>query len=105
MVSIFELIKDQKEKVKKINELRLEIVEEKRIMEINKSNLYFSIDFKSKGATTEKLRDAAVKQALYKIPNKYEEKKAEYDSLIEEVKCIRQTIEVMRKFNVEEVDL
>ena len=75
MVSIFELIKDEKEKIDKINKLRSEVVEEKMLLERNKASLYFSIDFKAKGATTDKLRDAAVKQALSGIPNQYEEKK------------------------------
>lgn len=105
MVSIFELIKDEKEKIEKINKLRSEVVEEKMLLEKNKASLYFSIDFKAKGATTDKLRDAAVKQALSGIPNQYEEKKVELDSLMEELKFLRQTIEVMKNFNVEEIDL
>ena len=59
MTTIFDLLKEQKSKVEKLNKLRLEIVEEKRMRELDEANLYFQIDFKSIGATTDKLRNAA----------------------------------------------
>lgn len=105
MTTIFDLLKEQKDKVEKLNKLRLEVVEEKRMRELDEANLYFQIDFKDIGATTDKLRNAAVKQRLNEFPNIYAQKKAEFENINEEIKFLKSVIEVMKEFGVDTIDL
>lgn len=104
MPTIYDLLKEEKEKVKKANELRVALVEEKRLRDLDESSLWFSIDFKSIGATSEKIKSAAVKQRLNEFPNTYGSKKAELDGLESDIKFIRETISVMKEFGVDIID-
>lgn len=103
MVTIWNLLEQEKEKIKEMNELRLKIVEEKRMRDLDEANAWVTTDFKSKGATTDKLRGAVVKQIMNEFPNVYAQNKAKFEKLEAEVKLIREYIKVMTTFEVEEI--
>lgn len=104
MTTIYDLLKDEKNKVKKLNNLRDELVEEKRLRDLDEADCWVSTDFKAKGLTNEKQRNAYVKKHMSTMPNTYASKKATFESLEQEIKWIRETISVMQKFGVEEID-
>lgn len=104
MVSIFDLLKEEKEKMEKMNKLRTELVEKERLRKLDEANAWANIDFKSIGATTDKLRAAAVSRHMNQYPNVYGQKKAEFDNLAQEIKFIRETIGIMKEFGVENIE-
>lgn len=104
MVSIYELLKQEKEKTKKLNELRENLVEEKRLRDLDEANLWVNTDFKAQGATNDKQRTAYVQKQMSMFPNTYASKKAEFDSLGQEIKLIRETISVMQTFGVDHIE-
>lgn len=104
MTTIYDLLKELKSKTKELNKLRTELVEEKRLRELDEANLWFSIDFKAIGATSEKIKSAAVKQRLNEFPNTYAQKKSKFENLDAEIKLIKKTIDVMREFGVDVIE-
>ena len=104
MVSIFDLLREEKEKTERMNELRTELVEQERLRKLDEANAWANIDFKSIGATTDKLRGAAVSRHMNQFPNVFGQKKAEFDNLGQEIKLIRETIGVMRDFGVDSIE-
>ena len=104
MVKIYDLLKEEKEKVEKLNNLREEIVEEKRIRDLDEANCGVDTDFTAKKLTNDAQRKAYVKKQMSMMPNTYASKKAEFESLDQEIKWIRETIKVMQQFGVEEID-
>lgn len=104
MTTIYDLLKDEKNKVKKLNNLRDELVEEKRLRDLDEADCWVNTDFKAKGLTNDKQRNAYVKKHMSTMPNTYSLKKAAFESLEQEIKWIRETISVMQKFGVEEID-
>ncbi len=103
MTSVYDLLREEKDKIKEINKLRLELVEEERLRDLDEANAW-NMDFKSIGATSDKLRLAAVKRKMNSFPNVAAQKKAELINLEFELKFIRQAIEVMMKFGDENID-
>lgn len=103
MVTIFELLKQEEDKVKEISELKLKVVEEERLRELDEG-IAWKMDFKSIGATSEKLRAAAVKRKLNQFPNIAAQKKAELSNKELELKSIRNKISVMKEFGIKEFD-
>ena len=104
MTTIYDLLKEEKNKVKKLNKLRYELIEEKRLRDLDEADCWVSTDFKAKGLTNDKQRNAYVKKHMSTMPNTYSSKKATFESLEQEIKWIRETIGVMQKFGVEEID-
>lgn len=102
--NIFQLLKQEEEMVKKANEMRIKLVEEKRLRTLDEANAWVMTDFKAVGATSDKLRAAVVKQKMNTMPNVYAQKKAKFENLEQEIKLIRETINVMREFGVEEIE-
>ena len=103
MVSIYELLAEEEEKVKELNSLRTELVEEYRLRELDEANAW-KMDFKSIGATTDKLRSKAVQRKMNQFPNIYAQKKAQFDNIETELKSIRNKIKVMLAFEVQEIE-
>lgn len=104
MTTIYEILNLEEEKVKELNELRVELVEEKRLRDLDEAKLYFTLDFKALGATTDKLRNAAVKQKLNDFPSSYSQKKARFENIEEELKNLRNVIRVMLEFGEETIE-
>ena len=104
MTTIYDLLKELKDKTEQLNKLRIELVEEKRLRDLDEASLWFSIDFKAIGATSEKIKSAAVKQRLNEFPNTYAQKKSKFENLEADIKLIRKTIDVMREFGVDVID-
>lgn len=104
MVNIYDLLKQEKELVEKSQKLRTELVEEYRLRKLDEGNAW-NMDFKAIGATTDKLRAAAVQRVMNQHPNIYAQKKAKFDNIEKEIKFIREAISVMKQFEVEEIDL
>ena len=104
MVSIYDLLREEKEKIEEIKKLRIDLVEEERLRNLDEANAW-NMDFKSIGATTDKLRTAAVKRKLNAFPNTYAQKKAEYLNLELDLKFLRQAIEVMAELGEENIEL
>lgn len=104
MTTIYDLLKELKSKTKELNKLRTELVEEKRLRELDEASLWFSIDFKAIGATSEKVKNAAVKQRLNEFPNTYAQKKSKFENLDAEIRLIKKTIDVMREFGVDSIE-
>lgn len=104
MVSIFDLLKEEKEKTEELNKLRIELVEKERLRKLDEANAWANIDFKNIGATTDKLRNAAVSRHMNQFPNIFAQKKAEFDNLNQEIKWIRETIGIMREFGVDSIE-
>lgn len=104
MTTIYDLLKELKDKTEQLNKLRTELVEEKRLRDLDEASLWFSIDFKAIGATSEKIKSAAVKQRLNEFPNTYAQKKSKFENLEADIKLIRKTIDVMREFGVDVID-
>lgn len=104
MVSVYDLIREEKEIIKKIQKITIELVEEERLRNLDEANAW-NMDFKSIGATTDKLRTAAVKRQMNAFPNVVEQKKAELSNLYLDLKFVRQTIDVMIDFGEENIDL
>lgn len=104
MTTIYDLLKELKDKTEQLNKLRTELVEEKRLRDLDEASLWFSIDFKAIGATSEKIKSAAVKQRLNEFPNTYAQKKSKFENLETNIKLIRKTIDVMREFGVDVID-
>lgn len=103
MVTIFELLKQEEDKVKEISELRLKVVEEERLRELDEGNAW-TMDFKAIGATSDKMRSAAVKRTMNHFPNIAAQKKAELLNKELELKSIRNKISVMKEFGIKEFD-
>ena len=104
MTTIYDLLKDEKNKVKRLNNLRDELVEEKRLRDLDEADCWVNTDFKAKGLTNDKQRKKKKKKHMSTMPNTYSLKKAAFESLEQEIKWIRGTISVMQKFGVEEID-
>lgn len=104
MVSIFELLQQEKDKVKELNELRTDLVEAERLRELDEGNAW-KMDFKSIGATSDKLRAAAVKRKLNQFPNTFAQKKAEFANIEEELRALRHLIRTMNTFEIKEIEL
>lgn len=105
MISIFDLIKQEDEKIKKANKLRIKIAKEDLEDKVNEANLWATLDFKAKGATTDKMREKCVireKQILY--PSFVLDHKAQLKNLEKEISHIRLVIDVMREFKIEEIE-
>lgn len=105
MPSIFDLIKKCENKMSELNELKTEIIEEKRMRQLDEANIWLSTDFKSMGATNDKMRNAVVQQKMNQFPNTYAQKKIHLEKLEDDIKLICKTIDVMKTFKVEDVDL
>lgn len=105
MVSIYDLLKEEKKKVSKLNELREHLVEEKRLRELDEDNIWVSTEFKKLGYTNDKLRAAYVRKQMNMMPNIYISIKNEFDSLKQEIDFIKETIDVMKSFGVDNIDL
>ena len=104
MTTIFNYIEELEKKIQKANSLRTELVEEKRLRDLDEANAWMTTDFKSLGATTDKLRKAAVQQKMNTMPNVYASKKAEFENLILEIDLLKKTVDVMSKFGVDKID-
>ena len=102
--NIFQLLKQEEEMISQANEMRIKLVEEKRLRELDEANAWVMTDFKSLGATSDKLRSAVVKQKMNTMPNVYAQKKAKFENLEQEIRLIRDIINVMREFGVEEIE-
>lgn len=105
MTSIYDLLKDENNKILEANSLRTELVEEKRMRNLDEANVWTTTDFKEKGATNDKMRTAIVQQEMNKFPNTYSQKKAKLENLENEIKGIRDMINVMKTFGVDEIKL
>lgn len=105
MVTIFELLREQKAKIERLNSLREEVAKEKRLRDLDESKIWVSTDFKAEGMTNDKMRAAYVKKKMSMFPNEYAKKKNEFDSLSEEIRFISDVISCMKTFEVKEVDL
>ena len=105
MVSIYDLLKDEKDKVAELSKLRLEAIDEKQKQENNEAHLWMNTPFKEKGLTNEKTRKAYVIQQMGLLyPSFYETKKASIANLEDEIKWIRETIDTMKHLGVTEID-
>lgn len=105
MATIFDLLKEEEKKIKKANKIRVGLAELKRLRELDEADIWLSTDFKALGATNDKLRSAIVTQKLNQFPNTYEQKKAKLIALENEVKYIRDVIDAMKEFGVDEIEL
>ena len=105
MVNIFELLTEEKEKVKELNKLKVGLVEQKRLRELDEADIWLTTDFKALGATNDKMRTAIVTKRLNEFPNTYEQKRAKISTIEAEIRLIREIIGVMREFGVDEIDL
>lgn len=105
MVNIFELLTQEKEKIEESNKLKTSLVEQKRLRDLDEADIWLKTDFKSLGATNDKMRTAIVTQRMNEFPNTYEQKKTKISTLEAEIKLIRDIIDVMKKFGVDEIDL
>lgn len=105
MVNIFELLTEEKEKIEEIGKLKISLVEQKRLRELDEADIWLTTDFKGLGATNDKMRTAIVTKRLNEFPNTYEQKRAKISVLESEVKLIRDIIMVMKEFGVDEIDL
>lgn len=103
MITIFELLTQEENLVKEISELRLEVVEKERLRELDEGNAW-TMDFKAIGATSDKMRAAAVKRKMNQFPNTAAQKKAELFNKELELKSIRNKISVMKEFKIESFD-
>lgn len=104
MVHIFDLLKEEKEKTEELNTLRTNLVESKRLRDLDEANCWVNTDFKAKKLTNDKQRNAYVKKQMSTMPNTYAQSKAEFESLEQEIKWIREVISVMQRFGVDEID-
>lgn len=103
MTSIFCLLDEEKKLVEELNELRTELVELKRLRLLDEG-LAWTIDFKAIGATSDKMRSAAVQREMNKFPNTYAQKKAEFENKEEELRTLRHLIQTMRIFEIMEIE-
>lgn len=105
MVHITELLQEQDKKIQELNKLRLKAVDEKKQKEENEADLWVTTNFKEKGLTNEKMRQAyVVNQMALLYPNFYNQTKAKITNLEHEIRCLRQVIDVMINFGVEEIE-
>lgn len=105
MVHITELLQEQDKKIQELNKLRLKAVDEKKQKEENEADLWITTNFKEKGLTNEKMRQAyVVNQMALLYPNFYDQTKVKITNLEYEIKCLRQVISVMIEFGVEEIE-
>ena len=105
MVSIYDLLKEEKKKVEEVNKMKISVVELKRLRDLDEADIWLSTDFKALGATNDKLRSAVVTKTMSQFPNTYEQKKAKISVIENEIKYIREVIGVMKEFGVDEIDL
>lgn len=106
METIFDLLRKEKKIIDKMNSLRKNIVKEKKDRDANESELWIHTDFKAKGLTNEKTRAAYVTNQMGLLyPSFYETHKASLANLESELKWIRQLIDVMKEFGIQEIDL
>lgn len=105
MVSIFELLKEEKEKIEEVSKLKIGLIEQKRLRDLDEADVWLTTDFKGLGATNDKMRTAIVTKKLNEFPNTYEQKRVKISNIEAEIRLIREMIGIMKEFGVDNIDL
>ena len=90
--------------MKEANDLRIKVVDQERLRKLDEANAWATIDFKNIGATSDKLRSAAVSREMNKFPNVAAQNKAKLIGIESEIKLIRETLGLMKEFGVETIE-
>lgn len=106
MVSIFELLLQERDKIEELKKLREDAIKEKLKEEQNEAELWLSTPFKEKGLTNDDMRRSYIKQQMILLyPSFYKSKQAQIATLKEEIAWIRETIRVLESNEMVDFDV
>lgn len=103
MVSIYDLLKEEKELIEEIRKVSKKVVLEEDVRKQHEANLWLTTDFKKNGATNDKQRNAVVTSLMgQEFPPFTLKAKLNYLNL--RLKFVKHCVDVMRDLGVSELE-